>query len=74
MAEYWTTRERKKVKICDMSDRHLVNSYNMLANKLIVHANRCMSRNEEEDVPEEFLDLVYSLEYELDKRHLLIKA
>lgn len=71
MVEYWTTREGKKIKIRDMSDRHLVNSYNMLANKLIVHANRCMSRNEEEDVPEEFLDLVSSLEDELSRRNLL---
>ena len=71
MAEDWITREGKKIKICDMSDRHLVNSYNMLANKLIIHANRCMSRNEEEDVPEEFLDLVSSLEDELSRRNLL---
>lgn len=71
MVEYWITREGKKIKICDMSDRHLINSYNMLANKLIIHANRCMSRNEEEDVPEEFLDLVSSLEDELSHRNLL---
>lgn len=73
MADYWTTKEGTKLKISEMSNRHLVNAHNMLANKLIVHTNRCMSRNEEEDVPEEFLDLVYSLEDELDKRHLLIK-
>lgn len=73
MVEYWTTREGKRIKICDMSDRHLINSYNMLANKLIVHTNRCRSRNEEEDVPEEFLDLVASLENELNHRNLLDK-
>ena len=69
--EYWQTKDFELIKYSDMTDKHLINAYNMVSGNIIRFVNRCMSQNEEQDLPEWVENAIIGLEKELLKRGLL---
>ena len=67
----WETRSGDRIKYSDMSDKHLLNTYNMLGRRLIAFTNHCMAINEEMEPPQYFMDALESLEKELRNRGLM---
>ncbi len=69
--EFWETKEKELIKYSDMTDKHLINAYNMVSDKLIRFINHCMSVNEEQEPPERVQNAFYAMREELIKRGLL---
>lgn len=69
--EFWETKEKNLIRYSEMTDRHLINAYNMVSDKLIRFINHCMSINEELEPPKWVQNAYYSLQDELIKRGLL---
>lgn len=67
----WITRDGDYIHYKDMTDRHLLNTHRMISNKCIDFTNRCISKNEEMELPQQLQDIIYGLEKELSKRGLL---
>ncbi len=70
-SEYWETKDRQLIKYSDMTDKHLLNAHRMVYNSCIKFTNKCMSINEEADIPEYVKNAIEGLETELKKRGLL---
>lgn len=69
--EFWETKEKELIKYSDMTDKHLINAYNMVSDKLIRFINHCMSVNEEQEPPQWVQNAFYAMQKELIKRGLL---
>lgn len=69
--EYWETKDGRILRYRDMTDLHLVNTHEMLSRGICKWTNKCMSINEELDLPEWVEDALEGLEAELRRRGLL---
>ena len=67
----WITKDGDYIHYEDMTDRHLLNTHRLVRNKCIDFTNRCISKNEEMELPRHLQDIIYGLETELSKRGLL---
>lgn len=70
--DYWETRDGRLIKYTDMTDTHLINSYNMMERLVCDFLNRCANRNEEQDLPDCAKLKIEALEKEIKRRKLKI--
>ena len=68
---FWITQSGDKIAYVEMTDNHLINAHNMIERRVCNFINRCASRNEEQDLPEDVEQKIEGLETEMEKRGLL---
>lgn len=70
---YWVCKDGTQIKYKDMSDSHLINVIDFMNKRITNFINKCISQNEEVDIPDWVEEVMSALIEERERRYKCIK-